>query len=109
MGLEILHHPESETTDNADANTCYVCQSQSNTIMLFILKPKTVSTKQENKTSTPEFNKWLSKAQNNHPGFSPDVETFAADILAVHEFYNEYFLDANINLAQRGRLAWRSN
>ena len=70
--------------------------------MLFILKPKTVSTKQENKTSTPEFNKWLSKAQNNHPGFSPDVETFAADILAVHEFYNEYFLEANSNLAQRG-------
>ena len=102
MGLEILHHPESETTDNADANTCYVCQSQGNTIMLFILKPKTISTKQENKTPTPEFNKWLSKAQNNHPGFSPDVETFAADILGVHEFYNEYFLDANINLAQRG-------
>ncbi len=102
MGLEILHHPESETTDNADANTCYVCQSQANMIMLFILKPKTVSTKQENKTPTPEFNKWLSKAQNNHPGFSSDAKTFAADILAVHEFYNEYFLEANNNLAQRG-------
>ena len=104
MGLEILHHPKSETTDNADANTCYVCQSndQSKTVMLYILRPKIATIKQPSNIRSEEFNKWLSNPQTNHPGLSSDVEIFAADIFAVHEFYNEFFLEANTDLYDRG-------
>ena len=103
-GLEILHHPNSETTDNADSNTCYVCQGsdQAKTIMLYILEPKKPNVHQPTKTRPQEFDKWLSKPQSHHPGFSSDVEIFAADILGVHDFYNDYFLEANINLNERG-------
>ena len=104
MEYEILHHPKSETTENDDASTCYVCQSneQAKTVMLYILKPKAASIKQPSNTRTPEFNKWLSNPQTNHPGLSADVNIFAADILAVHEFYNDYFLQANADLYDRG-------
>ena len=104
LEFEILHHPDSETTDNADANTCYVCQSdeQVKSVMLYILNPKIASIEHPNNIRTPEFNKWLSNPQTNHPGLSADVETFAADILAVHGFYNEHFLEANMYVYDRG-------
>ena len=92
--LEILHHPKSETTDDNGSNACYVCQGNGTdrTVMLYIRKPKPAVAKPASPHRTPEFNKWLSSTQTDHPGLSADLKTFAADILAVSEFYNEHFI-----------------
>ena len=101
--MEILHHPNSETTDNLESNRCHVCQSDemNKTVMLFIRKPKQTVPQTSANERTTDFDKWLSNPQTGHPGLSSDAEILAADILAVIEFYDE-FRELNIDLAGRG-------
>ena len=103
--MEILLHRESETTSALETNTCYVCEcdSNANRVVLYVCKPKEAKVNEPSVLKpSNEFNRWLSNPQSGHPGLSADVETLAADILAVHDYYNETFLKSNVTLIGRG-------
>lgn len=103
--MEILHHRESETTGGLETNTCYVCDYdlKANRVMLYVCKPNEPKVNALSiKKRSNEFNRWLSNPQTGHPGLSAEVETLAADILAVHDYYNETFLTSNAMLLGRG-------